>query len=252
MRFNIVFAILASIVLIGGASWVRFARTNPFAVSYLAIVPNQLESENDILESFLNPKVPDKEPALPLSQTDILGRQLFSDYMALKSRDQLDSNSLKSLINKYSGGILSFESRPSVSKEQINIVPDSTDNSKIYIQKIFETRAKYAGLVVNSFGQRNFTDIDDPDFKELTAYAAKLYQEAAAELKKIPVPVSLADNHIKLIENYLSSSSSIGALSNIAEDPARTYAALNTYAQNVNEEERLLANIQLAILTNGI
>ena len=42
----------------------------------------------------------------------------------------------------------------------------------------------------------------------------------------------------------------MAALADIAKDPARTYSALNTYAQNTKEEAQLLSNIQIAMLRN--
>ncbi len=251
-RFNVVFALLVSVALVGGAGWFRFFHTSPIPTSELALVQTpetrSLNGENTTLSdlvanaSFQAPEA--------LSQTDIIGRSIFSDYVSLKSSNRLDETNFNSLVSKYTQTILSKDIPPNIQFYELNIVTDSSTNAKEYSRKVMEVRSKYALLIDASFGSATFTDADDPNFKKLMEYASDLYKKASSDLIEIPVPQSLASNHLRLIKNYLSSSVSMAALADIAKDPARTYSALNTYAQNTKEEAQLLSNIQIAMLRN--
>ncbi|MEK7227528.1 MAG: hypothetical protein AAB641_01390 [Patescibacteria group bacterium] len=250
-RFNIVFAILLSLTLIGGASWFRFAKAIEYSPDLVTLEPG---NQNDLLENTLVEELssasPPKTSSEPFSETDLVSRQLFSDYVQLTSQGRATPNNLSSLASKYTESILNSKIEPDIDRSQIIVVSDSSANLKFYNQQVFALRSRYAGLMSSASRPTAINDIDDPEFKRVMTYAGKLYQEAANELMQLPVPSSLSENHLKLIENYLSSSEALETLTHASEDPVRTYAALNLHAQNTEAEDSLLSNIQIRVLSS--
>ena len=90
LRVRFISALVISIVLVGGAMWFRFVKippyTNPVATVTQVEQVESTSTDDLLLTDFFN-----TETSIPatsttaLSQTDLIGRQLFSDYLALKS-----------------------------------------------------------------------------------------------------------------------------------------------------------------------
>src|SRR3990167_10737528 len=83
LRVRFISALVISIVLVGGAMWFRFVRIPPYANPAVSVSQvESLSSENDpFLTDFFNTEASSSAASAPeLSQTDLIGRQLFSDY----------------------------------------------------------------------------------------------------------------------------------------------------------------------------
>ncbi|MDP2642009.1 MAG: hypothetical protein Q8P21_01825 [bacterium] len=253
-RFRLVFALSIATLLIGWASWVRFVPSEKYSQDLVLVkdLEQNYLPNNTLSEDFLATSTPSGGSAGPLSQTDLVSRQLFSEYVGLASQNRVTPNNINALAEKYASGILSLETSPeTINRSEIVVVPDSKNSLIAYSKAVTEMHAKYESLASVSRGQSSLTDINDHKFKELMVYVSKLYEQAAADLIKLPVPNSLADNHISLINNYLSSSGATKILANVAEDPVGAYAALTTHARNSDEETGLLLNIQVAVAINS-
>ena len=253
-------ALAISIALIGGALWFRFVRIPPYETEIVSVQGiEQLPSGNALLEDFLNasssPASLATTSATALSQTDLIGRQLFAGYLALKSQGKLTPGDINALASKYAENIKNFDiSIPKVNLNQIIVLPDSEDNLAKYGDAITKIRNKYKSLVAaqteNSGG--DITDINSPAFSTFAGAVGKLYQASANELVLVGVPTTLATNHVDLINNYLESAVVMESLSNTTKDPIRAYAALNVYAQHTEQESELFLNIQKTMMANGI
>lgn len=254
--FRLGFALFVATAFIGAAFLFRTTSTSQTQNSLIAVDSQATLPPADFLATdFLDKNIfgtpaSASKPNKELSATDAVSRQLFSDYIKLAAQGKSSSDNLNSLAAQYSEGILNSASSITVSREQIIISDDSPASLKIYSQAVFTLRSRYGGMVNAAFSQKSFTDADDPNFGSLMSYASNLYAQAASDLLKVPVPPSLSATHLKLVENYLSSAQAMEELVDITTDPVRTYAALNLYAKNTEEETGLLANIQMALLTN--
>lgn len=253
-RFRLVIAFSVSIALVGGATWFRFTRTAEQSPELAAL--NKLEQDYLLGEVYVNDLLSTGNSAnsstTPTSQTDLISRQLFSDYAGLTSQNKASSKNINSLAEKYAENIIGLQKSSQISKNDIFVVADSNDSLIFYSQAVTSIRAKYENLMANTYDQSGFANAADPKFKVFMLSVADFYNQAASELKSLATPTSLADNHIKLINNYLSSSNVAKSLGNIVDDPAGAYAALNTQAKNSSEEAALLSNINVALLSKGI
>lgn len=258
-RITFISALSISIALIGGAVWFRFSQTSPpraQIVSVSEIGSFSSSSEDTVLADFFNTgaSLP-RAATATLSQTDLISRQLFSDYIALKSQGQATPSNIKALADRYAENIKNLEiSITKVNENQIMVLPDSAENLATYGNAIANSRDKYKNLVAtqsqNSEG--DIGDIRSQAFSTFMGAVGKLYQAAANELLLVRVPTSLALNHLNLINNYLESAEVMKLLSDNSKDPVRTYAALNIYTQNTKKESELLLNIRTTLMANGI
>lgn len=256
-RIPFISALVVSIALIGGATWFRFVRIPPYSAQLVAVKEvEQFPSEDTYLEDFLNASTSlATVPTTPLSRTETIGRQLFSDYIALKSQGRVTPDNINALANQYAESIKNFDvSIPKVNLNQIAALPDSEENLATYGNAMASIRNKYKNLVAAQVGDSGskITDTSSPAFSTLMGAIGKLYQASANELLLIGVPTSLASNHKDLINHYLESAEVMESLSNARKDQTRAYAALSIYAQHTDKESELLLNIRKTLMANGI
>ncbi len=255
IRLIIAFAI--SVALVSGAMWFRFVRIPPYSAQLVSVETiGQSPTEEDFLEDLSKTDTPlYATSTATLAQTDIIGRQLFSDFMALKSQGQATPENIKTLAGRYAEELKNFEiSIPKVNPDQIIVLPDSTANLAAYGNTMTSIRNKYknfvAAQVENSGG--DIKDTTSEAFATFMGAVGKLYQAATNELLLVGVPATLASNHRDLINNYLESAEVMASISNTSQDPVRAYAALNIYAQHTDKEADLFLNIQKVMMANGI
>lgn len=258
-RIRFIGALAISIALIGGAMWFRFVRIAPYTTQVVSVSEVEPISSEDslLLTDFFSTETANVSTTstTTLSQTDLIGRQLFTDYMALKSRGEVTSDDIKALADKYAESIKNTDvSIPKVNPNQVIVLPDSAENLTTYGNAITNIRNKYKNLVTtkaqNSGG--DITDISSQAFLTFMGAVGKLYKSAADELLLVRVPTSLASNHIDLINNYLESAEVMISISVTAKDPIRAYATLSIYAQHSEKESELYLNIQKIMMANGI
>ncbi|MDP3763913.1 MAG: hypothetical protein Q8Q92_04750 [bacterium] len=253
-RIRLIGALSISVALIGGAMWFRFVRTNPSSAHIVSIPEiKQFSSEDTSLEDFFNTNAQfSTASTTPLSQTDLVARQLFSDYIELTSKGKPSSEKLNSLAGKYAESILSATPPIRVEGHQIIILPNSEENLSRYGQSVAAIRDKYKNLIERQFREGDTGDINSPTFKTFISAAGKLYMASANELLVVGAPASLAENHKALVNNYFGSALAMEALANATVDPVSAYAAMNTQAKNTAEEADLFLNIQMTMIANGI
>lgn len=255
MKAQIVTAVLLSVVLVGGATWFRFVPNSNAQPSLVTINGGSRTSDYDELlaqDFFQTSTSTTQTTDQPLTQTDLVSRQLFSDYLSLSSQNKATPENLASLAQKYATSIGNLSlSSTQISLTSVRVVIDSKENILAYGTAINTIRNKYAALVVSQKEQGDISEVGSPTFSNFMNTMGNLYESSANELRVLSVPQSLVSNHIKLVNNYLENAAAVKALSEIENDPLNAYSALNTYSKNSEEETNLLINIQLAMSMNG-
>lgn len=254
-RSRLIAALSIAIVLIGGAVWFRLTNTRATKAQLVAVTAKeQAFAENTFLEGILEPSKGSPNPsAEPLSPTEAVSRQLFSDYVDLASRGQNTADNLKSLADKYAESIAGQTiSAKKMGMESVIAVADTEENMARYAQALANIRDKYKNLAESEYGRSNLSDINSPDFKKFMNAMGQLYKASADELLSLAVPFSLAENHLALINNHLSSATAMETLSRINDDPLIAYTAMTTQSKNSKEEANLIVEIQTALIANGV
>lgn len=249
-------ALSLSLALIGGALWFRFIKIPPYSATLVSVqTPLEFASDDAFLKDFLSSSTTPARAfsTTTLSQEELLSRQIFTDYMSLKSQGQVSGESILNLADKYAEDILSFElSAPKVLLNQVVVVSDNEENMAAYGASLTAIRSKYKNLVAAQASGRDFSDISSPAFSSFMSATSGFFQRAANELLLVGVPVSLSAYHLDLINIYLENAEALRLVSDSSKNPAQAYASLNHYAKNTKLESDILTNIQSVLITNGI
>lgn len=255
MRARLILAFSVSIMLIGVATWSRFASADKPPANIVAINQAEinLDDSEEVLNDFLTPKTTvSVDPAESLSSTDLIGRQLILDYVGMAASGGAGTESIDALANKYVESISTLNNAPSISYTDLKTVSNTRANFQNYADKItkiykaYEVDMKEAGI-----NEENIKALD-PTLYSSTATFSKIYDEAATGLKNIPVPVVLLQSHTDLINTYLSSAGAMKAVSNTELDSARAFAGLVALNENIDREQGLLKEIAQILTSNGI
>jgi hypothetical protein len=251
--FRFRFALVISLVLILGALWFRISASRTTAASLVAVEDAQNSGESDIIsaEDFLA-QSSTTVPTGSLSTTDLVGRQLFSDYMGLVNQGQATESNLTSLAETYVNALNTIPQGRSVGREELHTVEDTIENLQAYSEAVFALRNKYRSLATEATRGKTISDSNSSGFISLMSRLGNLYKAGGEELIGVAVPASMADTHQKLINNYFSSADAMNTLSKSDEDPLKAYVALDTQSKNNTEEEELLSIIQKTLMANGI
>ncbi|MEK7461452.1 MAG: hypothetical protein AAB586_00035 [Patescibacteria group bacterium] len=257
-RVRFIAALVVSIALIGGAMWFRFVRIPPYTnrVASVSQVESSLPENDPLLADFFNTEASSSVTStVELSQTELIGRQLFSDYLELKSQGQATPDNIDSFAANLAESIKNIDvSIPKVNSKQIIVVPESEVSLAAYSNTMTNIRNKYKNLVAIQArsGGDNLANTDSPAFSIFMNAAGKLYKAAADELLLVGVPTSLAPNHLDLINQYSENAVVMELVGNASKDPLQAYAALNIYIKNSGRESELLSNIQKVLMAHGI
>ncbi len=251
MHRHLGLALSFSALLIGGATWFRFASAENFSptLSVVNDAPTSI-SEVSIVDS---PITSGNSASANLTTTDLVGRQLVSDYLSLASNGQATDENINSLVGNFATNLSNLNSFKLYSSIDLVIVPDSKTSLEAYgasVSRIYKKYHDAAGRVVATAGP--LTEVESKNFSSAMVALADLYKKSSEELKTVPTPSSLAEAHLKLVNNYISSSNALTAVANVNKDSTTAYAALSTQTENSAEETLIFSTIQTKLLGNGI
>lgn len=253
-------SIAFAVVLIAGALLVRYnnSREERFNLAELVAIENTSEPVDieAIMGTSKNEGTSSAQPDKPLTNTDMISRQLFADYLDLSASSQNNQKGLGYLANQYAQNILKQDTIPKkqITTTEINVVADSSEAKLAYSTKVFALRNKYTALArttLDSQGTGGVLDINS--IAVFGKQISEMYSNAAEEMIALPgVPVSLAETHVAIIKNYLESSEAMKKLSQLQNDPLLLYSALKTQSENSKREEELFIEVQTQAFSNGI
>ncbi len=250
-KFHLTAAIFLSLALVASAAWVRFAPQNP-ALAQLQGT-GTLEGANiDGSEAYF----PNNEATLEtatstLSEVDVVSRQLFSDYIKLKTGNQATPETLRALADKYAEALATQQTFSSIDRSKITIVPDSNERLLEYYQKLLTLREKHKKTLDGVQPEEQFDDLFSPKLKNFMLSASNEYSLIASEIMALPVPASLAEEHLKLVNNYLAGSEITRTISEIDKNPVSALTSLESLVKNGDDEERLVAEMKVTLLSRG-
>jgi len=238
MQINIAVALAVSLVLIGGATFNRFAN-NKTASPTLSVVNNPIESKEELLKAYLtNTKSTTTEESL--TGTDLVGRQLMIDYLNLASRGQADPDSLAVLVDRYVESIPTLNQKRQISYADIKIGVNSKESFQLYANKLESIYQKYS-----------IPPSAEADY-EFLATTATSYEGRAQELMGLTVPAKLALAHLGLVNSSLSNSSAFKAMAGAEQDPMTAMAGLSVMNSGLDKEVEILKEISQILKFNGI
>ncbi len=258
MKLRLASALFISILLIGGAGWVRASQSSSNSEKLVQdlVSLSKKETENTNTTPSLN-----SDPSNILSSatqnknlnsTDLISHQLILDYVDLAEGGGATEENINALAQKYVESLPTLDKASIASYGDLNPVSNSPQNLRDYSASLTRIQEAYRNKIIKEAASIKNLKILGGDTYALMRTYGNLYKETAEKLKLLPVPALLAAEHLKLINNYLSSSSATIAISNTDRDSAFAFVGLVTYSKNLDEEEIILENISTLLSQNGI
>ncbi len=256
MRFRLTLALLLSLLLVVTASWSRFGTTKyvPSVATLEQMQTNdEYYSDESFVGDFLKPNTASATlPAESLSNTELIGRQLILDYIGLATSGQVTETNIATIANKYLEIIPKINKTQQISRSDIEIVPDTKSNFQNYADQLLKIHKEYADNINRAYTGANSLKTLNPALYAFTLVFNVSYIDAANKLKSLPVPISLADLHLQLINSYFSSATSMKAVSETEQDSTAAFAGLIILNENLDKEDIILSEIGNILTTNGI
>lgn len=253
MRTRVTLALFISLLLVLGASWQRAgkekavfkisAETAEINANYQAAEPN---SVSDLGTGEM------KEGEDSLTTTDLVGRQLISDYLNLAANGQVSEEDILSLADKYADSIADIKTAPKVTSLDISVVSNAKVNFQKYDSITTEIERRRINKISSIADDPNKIDTSDTSLSDAAKKIATAYGVAAEELKNIEVPSSLLQLHINLVNNYLSISSGMESISSENSDSALSFAGIIGARNSIQSREGIVEDIIEVLLDNGI
>ena len=253
MRARIISALLLSVVLIVGATWLKFDRNNPAEAS-LVSVENKPGQDTDTYiptseANLSNPVSTTTEERL--TTTDLVGRQMIIDYLNLANAGSVTKESLDNLAEKYVDMVPSLATSPQISPAEIKLVTNSKNNFISYDEITTKIETERIKIINNIYASNGVSDILDVKFYKLAGAVGVAYENAAKRFLDIPVPALLAPAHTKLINNYLSTASGMKSISELDKDSITAFSGAIALNKSIGEEKMIVNEIIAILLKNG-
>lgn len=255
MQFRLALALSVSLLLIGVASWSRFTTLEKMPTDIVAVEQLELTDEDydEILGDFTEPKTASTtSPEIPLTNTDLLGRQLIMDYLGFAADGEATENDIVNLANKYVEGLPTLSASTVINYSDIKTVPDTKSNFQKYTDALTKIHDEYGEKMSRAQNSVSNFSTMSPELYSLYLTMSNTYTNTASKLRGLPVPASLAYMHLALVNNFFSNAAATNAMYKADEDPATAFAGLITLGENVNKESTLLNQIGQILTSNGI
>lgn len=199
-------------------------------------------------------ELPGTDPA-PGSITERFSRSFFDQFVAASNGLPMDEATMQALIQKLLGQFSQeaaalLESRYGVVSVRTNASATTIDYAAS-VEAIFRNndlpaeRSQPLPLM-----QALIEEGDESARKNLIA-VADAYRAMSSQLIALPVPPSMADEHLSLVRAFDELARSTRVISTYEQDPLGTLGALITYQESSNSLAETVTSIATVILTTG-
>lgn len=256
-RIHLGLALFFVIVLIGGTTWNRIAQAKRVSQKALAVVPDDsdaaaLANANAALDNLTSDLTPATTSApVNLTDTDLISRQLLSDYIDMSANGQATDQQISGLADQYASQISSLSAAPTALLSNIAPVSNNGANFSAYAEAFTKIEQDYAAAINGAHPEKLDLSTLGPDFYSFTATFGKAYMDAAARLEKLPVPAALVADHLKLINLYLSSGTAMQSMSHTEHDPMVAFSGMMNLNNNLQAERDTASDIGKILTDNG-
>jgi hypothetical protein len=255
-RWQLKISIFIAVILIGGSLWFRFFNIGTQSSGLVAVTNPSANMQNDqenlVPTASTTASVSASTTPENLTQTDLIGRQMFMDYMSLAQNGQATPENITALANTYSDNIVGLSQPIQLKITDLKILDSSPANLQSYETNLSTLYIKYQLLMRAQIKTGADFGVVGPDLVNFARNLSSLYQKEADEMKVWKVPQILAVDHLALIDSYLSSAHAYKQFSNVSTDPAGAFSAIATQKQRDADEQTALTNIDKILFSNGI
>jgi hypothetical protein len=195
-----------------------------------------------------------------LSETDKFAQEFFASLSAMKQGGQIDEDTIKNVSASLGQNIVDPTMTDKYTENDIQLDDnDGVDRQEVYYlnaQKLFEQYKKeglgdeleITGQIVSS----QSTMINDPDSINKLLKIADAYQAYAQEMTKTPVPQSLAQYHLQIINSANNTGIAVRNMSKVVDDPIVGLSGLSQYQKYSEDLISSVEKLETILSNNGI
>lgn len=254
MKPGIILALILSLVLVGGAAWLRLSSSKNVQKNDLISLnnePQEAPTYQELYGEFLSDKsTTASESERALTGTELVGRQIMIDYLALSGSGQATPANLQALAEKYVESIPTLHTSVTIGYQDIKTTKDSRESWAIYSSELSRIYSAHKDDFIETKVDVVKDNLDNNHYN-LLSKAASSYELQARELKNIIVPLAFTSVHVRLVNVNLSLAAALNAASNTENDPASGFAGLIKIAPDMNEEQLVLSEISTILSKNA-
>ena len=190
------------------------------------------------------------------TETDIISKKLFAEYINLKQSGNFNEESVAAVAN--------------------NLVAEELNNKKViqyYFPKDIKTFPSDNKVLLKSYGnsfalirtkyQKQYLEnplvkegetanLVDPEFLKGLIRVSEVYKNMAVELSRIATPKDLLQTHMEILNNYMASSDGLKELSLLSSDPVMGMIGTQRHMEAEGKEKTLLNELAKYLFENKI
>jgi hypothetical protein len=193
-----------------------------------------------------------------LTETEKFAREFFTSYTAMKSSGQIDNDAINNFSNALGQKIVNPELLDRYKDTDIKTNNDDISNvkKKYYtdVQKLFRSYQTAGigseidiiskGLVANS---QNGGAGDADQYNKLPIIA-NAYQDFAKKMIEMTVPKSIADYHLKIINDSNNTGISVLNMAKVIKDPIIGLSGLSQYQKYSEDLVKSVSDLETFLL----
>ncbi len=171
----------------------------------------------------------------PLTQTDILSRELFAGYVALKQNNQLGTIQEEQFINNLVTKSLSIQTKSTkkYTLGDLNITQnDDQETLQQYVENFKEVSAIGDTLEHDVIIVKRALEKKDPTELEKLEFNAEKYREMQKKLLDMIIPSDISSVHLDIVNVLNDLLNSNYDMSSIFEDPIAGIKGTQSYVDN--------------------
>jgi hypothetical protein len=201
---------------------------------------------------------PDASTNQNLTETDKFARDFFTAYSAMQTSGQIDSTTINNFSTALGQQISDSSMVDQYGEKDILIAKsdEAQDEQDYYIAagNLFEKyKGEGVGTELEVAGNVASTgDTADTENQNNLAKISGAYQEFAQKMLLIPVPKSLADYHLKIINNANNTGIAVLNMSKMMTDPVTGISGISQYEKYSNDLITSVHDLEAFLTTNGI
>jgi hypothetical protein len=193
-----------------------------------------------------------------LTETDKFARDFFASYSAMKTSGAVDANT----FNNFSSALEQKVTDPSIIDKylekdiKLTKKDELTDQEDYYIAagNLFETyKNKGVGSELETAGDMASTgNTGDNQNQNNLVKISEAYQEFAQKLILVPVPKSLVQYHLKIINSANNTGVAVLNMSKMITDPIVGISGISQYEKYSQDLINSVNDLESFLTTNGI
>lgn len=191
------------------------------------------------------------------TETAMISKKLFAEYINLKQSGNLNDET----INATANNLVAEEIRNKKTIQYYflkNIKTFSSEDNdilKTYGNSLVSIRIKYEKIFLQDPMSKEGgaeANLIDPELVKGLVRISDNFKNMANEMSRLAVPEKLADNHLKILNNYMANSDGLREISMLSTDPVVAMIGMQRQTEAEANEKPLLKTVAEYLNENDI